>query len=91
MMTGLGHCDWPASLLPWLLELAERLGSAGGLAHRRELEMASIREPRSAPTPLDEQSAAKSPEEVAEGTELVSRLRATLLLERLEELENEIP
>jgi hypothetical protein len=53
--------------------------------------MASMSEPRSAAAPLDEQRAGKSSEEVAEGAELVARLRASLLLQRLEALENEIP
>jgi hypothetical protein len=50
--------------------------------------MAWMSEPRSAAAPLDEQWAGKSPEDVAEADELVARLRASLLLQRLEELEN---
>jgi hypothetical protein len=50
--------------------------------------MASMSEPRSAAARLDEQWAGTSPEEVAKGAQLVARLRASLLLQRLEELEN---
>jgi hypothetical protein len=50
--------------------------------------MASMSEPRSAAAPLDEQWTGKRPEKVAEGADLVARSRASLLLQRLEELEN---